>query len=123
MKSIITMFILLMSLTLWAEKKHAFKINNVKTLKHNHIEIIARKIFFEETNIMDFIGVNCLLNVKKEYKIWVCNILQSATNFNGEKYTMVPPDMGTWILEINFIENSYVLKKMFLNEKYKSEVK
>lgn len=79
-------------------------------LKPDYIELLARQIFTEETGISNFIGITCLPGFEKEKHLWSCHIRQSATKFENGKYTVNPPGVGVWLLEINFLKNTYILK-------------
>jgi hypothetical protein len=82
-----------------------------KEIDPKFINHIARKIFNEETEIYDFIGVNCFKNYNDKKGQWLCSIRQSATKFENGKYTVNPPGKGEWMLIIDFIDNTYELKR------------
>lgn len=86
------------------------KIAEPNSLNGDYINLIARQVFNDETGIYDFIGVDCNKLYNKKNGEWTCVIRQTATKFKKGKFTVNPPGVGNWMLTINFITNTYLLK-------------
>lgn len=113
--------ILLLSISNIVEAKTGDCTNKVKpiivekskkpdVIKNEYINLIARQIFNDETDIYDFIGVHCMKASDNKKGVWDCHIRQSATKFENGRYTVNPPHVGEWMLYINFIDNIYLFK-------------
>ncbi|GAA4821501.1 hypothetical protein GCM10011365_19470 [Marinicella pacifica] len=89
---------------------HANNSKNIKSINRIYIEVMARKIFADETGHEDFVGIHCSPdNVKSS--LWVCNISQIAESFDGKTYQVLPPGSGDWLLYLNYKINTFRLIK------------
>lgn len=74
--------------------------------------MIARQIFVDETKIVNFIGIKCIIDTDfKGGGKWICIIKKLASDFNEKGYKVLAPHEGNWLLEIDFMLNVYILKK------------
>ncbi|MCX7545003.1 hypothetical protein [Marinicella gelatinilytica] len=88
----------------------------VFVIKRSYIGQIAETIFADVKELGEAMDSECASDPRTEdgSYIWVCFLKPKPVEIKG-KFLTTPPDTGEWMLNLNFKENTYQLRKSWVH--------